>query len=155
MKRIACLIAFSLTTTLSLIAFAADHDAHADGHAAPAKGHRDNTALFPPHEPDASKATAPEKPQLLEPAFQAKIEGATTTLKWKESEGATEYHVQVATDPNFKWLVKEDHKVKGASFEVGGLEKGKTYFWRVAPWKNGNMAATNKGVFARSVFEVR
>jgi hypothetical protein len=151
MKQMAYLLILSLMTTLSQSAFAAGPDAgHGD-----AKAHRDNTTLFPPRVADGTMATAPEKPELLEPAFQAKVEGTSTNLTWKESAGADVYHVQVATDPNFKWLVKEDRNVKGSSFTADGLQAGKTYFWRVAPWKNGNMAATNKGRFSQSVFETR
>lgn len=115
--------------------------------------HRDNTALFPQPKADvANKGTAPKPVELVAPAMHAKVAGSSVKLEWKASDGANSYHVQVATDPNFKWLTADDHWVKGTSFEAKDLEKGKLYYWRVAPWKDGNMAAANKGFFTPSSF---
>ncbi|MBX3032610.1 MAG: fibronectin type III domain-containing protein [Bdellovibrionaceae bacterium] len=126
------------------------HDEHGGGQA-----HRDNTALFPQPKPDITRATPPAAPKLESPAFEAVINGDAATLKWQASNGATDYHVQVATDPNFKWLKAENHWVKSTSFDVSGLEKGKLYYWRVAAWKGDNNAATNKSPFAASSFETK
>ncbi len=123
--------------------------------AAEKEEHRDNAALFPPHHADSGKSTPPAAVKLLEPAFQAKLGGTETALTWEASQGATSYHVQVATDPNFKWLLSDEHFVTGTKFQAKGLEKGKTYYWRVAPWKDGNLAATNKGPFSNSIFEIQ
>lgn len=147
---ISLLIALSVSMFVSLTAFAAG-DAHGGG----GKAHRDNTTLFPQPVADHARGTAPASVKLTEPAMLAKVSGATTNLQWQASEGATAYHVQVATDPNFKWLKADEHWVKETSFQASGLEAGKTYYWRVAPWKDGNLASTNKGAFARSAFEVQ
>jgi hypothetical protein len=119
------------------------------------KSHKDNTTLFPKLNPDISMATPPPATKLSAPAFQAVINNDNTELAWMPSDGADRYHVQVATDPNFKWLFKDEHNIVGTKLNVSGLEKGKTYFWRVAPWKSGNMASTNKGTFTKSYFEVK
>lgn len=115
---------------------------------------RDNNALFPQPKMDAAKSTPPNPVKLVDPTMHQKMSGTSVTLKWEASETADAYHVQVATDPNFKWLKADDHWVKGTTFEAKDLEKGKSYYWRVAPWKNGNMAGTNKGAFAPSSFDV-
>ncbi len=116
-----------------------------------AKGHRDNTALYPPTVKNAEKSTAPAPPQLQHPEFMAKVPTATN-LKWAASETADVYHLQVATDANFKWLQVDDHNVKQTEFSLKNLEPGKKYYWRVAAWKNGNMPGTNKSFFASSSF---
>ncbi|MBX3040213.1 MAG: fibronectin type III domain-containing protein [Bdellovibrionaceae bacterium] len=149
MKKLELFLVLFASLTLSATSFAAaeEHDAHGGG-----LPHRDNTALFPQPKADPAKASAPAPAKLLEPAFSASVSGEAVTLKWAAVPTADVYHVQVATDPNFKWLKTDDHTVKGTELKVDGLEKGKTYFWRVAGWKNSNMAATNKGTFSSSTF---
>lgn len=141
--------AFGLTILMQNPALAAG-----DGHGGGGLPHRDNNALYPQPQADITKATPPPQAKLTEPKFQAKTETAVT-LRWEAATGADHYHVQVATDPNFKWLVTENHNVSGTSFEAKDLKPGTKYFWRVAGWKSDNMAATNKAAFAISTFETR
>lgn len=101
------------------------------------------------------KATLPGKVEIVEPQPLSKVTGATVTLKWKPSQGATVYHIQVATDPRFKWLVSENHNVAGESYEVSNLQQGQQYFWRVAGRAPENDASWTKGFFATSSFEVK
>lgn len=143
------LISFS-AFCLCLSAQAAD-DHHGEG----GKAHRDNAALFPQPKADLSKGTPPEAPQLSAPALGTVISSETVALSWRSADGATDYHVQVATDPNFKWLKVENHWVKDTQFEVSGLEKGHRYYWRVASWKKDNVAGANKSPFRASSFEVK
>lgn len=142
----------SLLSCLLLVSIGAHA---AGGEHGSGKAHRDNTTLFPQPQKDAAKGTAPASPEIVSPAFGSKVEGASVALTWKASEGADSYHVQVATDPNFKWLKADEHWVLGTSFEAKDLETGKHYYWRVAPWKNDNVAATNKGSFSVSSFETK
>ena len=139
----------NLTLFSALPGFASGGGEHTE---AP-KGHRDNGALFPPKQANSALSTAPSAPQLKSPEFMATTAG-DTELKWSPVENATVYHVQIATDVNFKWLVTDDHQVKDTSFKTNGLAKGKRYYWRVAAWKSDNMAATNKSYFAASAFTV-
>ncbi|PIS11912.1 MAG: fibronectin type III domain-containing protein [Bdellovibrio sp. CG10_big_fil_rev_8_21_14_0_10_47_8] len=94
--------------------------------------------LFPKKEADASKATRPAVVELLEPKALSKVSGSDVTLKWSEATGAESYHLQVATDPNFKWLVVNEAFVKGTSYDVKGLEAGLHYFWRVYGQRSEN-----------------
>lgn len=114
-----------------------------------------NLHLLAPPALNRAKATRPGKVILETPAAFAKVQGGSATLKWTESQGADSYHVQVATDPNFKWLVKNENFYKGTSMDVGGLEAGKQYFWRVAGMKGDNDPEYIKGFFANSSFEAR
>lgn len=97
-----------------------------------------NTNFFPKLQPSRGKGTQVPMVELLEPKALSKVSGGQVTLKWKEVEGADSYRVQVATDPNFKWLVKQEDFFKGNSYPVTGLEAGKHYFWRVYAWKTDN-----------------
>jgi hypothetical protein len=109
--------------------------------------------LFPPPQADHSKVARPAKPELVEPAFHSKTTAEAITLKWNAVATADAYHLQVATDPNFKWLVNEEMMTKNTSFEVKGLKPATHYFWRVAALKTDNTQTYMKGWFASSEFE--
>lgn len=113
---------------------------------------RDMNALFPPPQPNPVLGERPNKPELTAPTYFQKVGDSKVTLQWKEVPNAESYHVQVATDPNFKWLVKEENLYKGTSLEVSGLEGGKHYFWRVSGMKPSNKAGHIQGFFASSMF---
>lgn len=153
------LIFFIATLSFAVPTLAAEDKGHgtADGHnTAPSPiVHRENSSLFPPKKADPSKSTPPATPKLVAPKFQEELAAGDVTLKWEDVPTASVYHVQVATDPNFKWLKIDDHSVRATTLDVKGLEKGRLYFWRVAGWKNDNMAATSHGQFAVSTFEVK
>lgn len=139
--------AFCLALTLSPFA-RSNEGAAAEGHAAEAE----NIGIAQPQF-EASKSFAPAKPKLVGPAPMATVSGQVT-LKWEAVDSASDYHVQVATDPNFKWLVSEDHFVKGTEFNFAA-EAGKTYWWRVAARKADNKATHSKSFFASSTFTAK
>ena len=139
MKILVSVVAFMTTLTFGLQTLAAEAE-------------RDMSALFPKPQPNLALSERPEKPTLQEPAFEQKVTGDSVTLKWNEAKGAESYHVQVATDPNFKWLVKEEQLYKGNSLTVNGLQTGKHYFWRVAGLKPENKNGHIKGPFNGSMF---
>lgn len=101
------------------------------------------------------KATLPGKIEILEPKTLSKVSGTAVTLKWTPAAGAKVYHIQVATDARFKWLLTENHNVTGESFEVANLQQGQQYFWRVAGRSPENDPSWTKGFFATSSFEVK
>lgn len=97
-------------------------------------------------------AATPAKTTLLSPDFMQTVSAAKVQLKWKDVSDAPEYHVQVATDPNFKWLTIDQNNVKENKFEATGLEAGKTYFWRVASVNTGKTNTHQKSSFVQSSF---
>lgn len=143
MKLMVSLLMFSITLALTAPALASG--GHGDLEA------RMN-ALFPPKHADISKGIAPAKPELVAPAYFTVVNGSQVKLEWKAVEGADEYRLQVATDPNFKWLVTNENFLKDTSFEVTGLEAGKHYFWRVAAIKSDNASTHRVSFFAASMF---
>lgn len=82
----------------------------------------------------------------------AQLAQGPVTLRWQAAENADVYHVQVAKDPAFKWLVKNEQNVQGTSLEVSELEQGNNYWWRVAARKPANDPKYTKGFFSRSSF---
>jgi hypothetical protein len=143
----------SLTFTFAAFANAPEHKAsHANTHASQSGA---NLNLFPPPQADSAKASRPNKPELTEPNFHAKITGDSVTLKWNAVDSVNAYHLQVATDPNFKWIVSESPMMSETSFQVSGLQKSTHYFWRVAAVKSENDATYMKSWFSGSEFEVQ
>jgi hypothetical protein len=104
---------------------------------------------------DKSKATLPGKVELVEPKPFSTVSGTSIELQWTAAEGATSYRVQVAKDPNFKWLVSQQDFITETKTTVSGLEAGTEYHWRVFPWKKDNDPAWTSGFSSRSVFTVK
>jgi hypothetical protein len=111
-------------------------------------------SLFPTKTPDKSLSQVPVTPDLVEPGFLASV-NKTVSLRWTAAYGADNFHLQIATDPNFKWLVLNEKFVQTNTFEFTAPETGKKYYWRVAGHSNGNKAGYTKSNFASSVFEVK
>jgi hypothetical protein len=153
MKILVSVFAFVLTLTLAFNTLASE-ESHG-GHGGHEELSKKMNSLFPEKEANLAARKAPEKPALTSPAYFAAIKGNAVKLEWKASEGAEEYHVQVATDPNFKWLVTENFAVKGTSFDLSTLEAGKQYYWRVAAVKPNNWSTFRKSFFATSMFETQ
>lgn len=117
------------------------------------EGHKDWNEVFKQPEQNPGKSTLPAKTQLIEPAFLAQIPGTEVTLKWNAVEGdLIRYHLQVATDPNYKWLVVNQHLATFTEYTLKDLKKGQQYFWRVYTYKTDNMAAYSKSAAISSAF---
>lgn len=147
MKIAASLLAFALTLTLTSVSLA--EGGHGGGHGNLAEK---MNSLFPEPQAQPEKRAVPAKPDLSSPAYFSEVKGDKVELKWTAVPGADEYHVQVATDPNFKWLVANEYHHKTTSFEATGLEAGKHYFWRVSAVKSKNWDTFRKSFFATSMF---
>lgn len=156
MKILLSILAFAMTLTLankSVAAGGGHGEGHGDGHkSAVHDPSEEMNKLFPPKKADPTKRVPPAKPELVSPEYHATVDSKAVELKWNEVEGATHYHVQVAKDPNFKWLVSNNDVVKGTSFKAEGLEAGKTYFWRVLTVNSNMEQLFTKSPFAPSSF---
>ncbi len=109
-------------------------------------------SLYPEKQKNPALSARPQKVKLTSPKFLATAAIPSVKLEWAESEGATSYHVQVATDPNFKWLVANENFVKTNSYQVSNLQPGQKYFWRVASVKDENDSSFTKSLFVSSIF---
>lgn len=128
------------------------HGEGADHHAELAKK---MNSLFPEKQKDPTHVQRPDVAKLVAPKFLDKVSGTTAKLQWTAGTNATSYHLQVATDPNFKWLVANELNVAGTSFDVANLEAGKRYFWRVASVNATNESMYTKSIFVSSAFDTK
>ncbi len=156
MKIVFALFVFflALGLTFKTIAEEQSHESHKSEHSA---GHSELSdrmnSLFPEKQKDPTMSNRPVQTKLEEPKFLSKVSAGTVKLQWTETAGATNYHLQIATDPNFKWLLINDHWVKDTSYDFTSVEPGKRYFWRVASVKNDNISMYTKSLFVSSVFD--
>jgi hypothetical protein len=118
-------------------------------------GDKKHHHIFPRKEANKALSDRPGTVELLEPKALSQVSGTEVTLKWKPVENAESYKVQVATDPNFKWIVSQVEFHNETDFKVSGLEAGKHYFWRVFAKKPGNEATFSTGFGTFSSFEVK
>ena len=75
-------------------------------------------------------AGVPTAPQLIAPSNAVNEVPGSVELRW-ESEGATAWDLQVATDSLFTELVEDIAGLVVKRFEVRELERLTTYYWRV------------------------
>ncbi|MGE3756420.1 MAG: fibronectin type III domain-containing protein [Pseudobdellovibrionaceae bacterium] len=120
--------------------------------AIPAQASESGYKFLPQPTPDAAKAEPPPSPKLSSPEAYTVINEQSVTLKWEAVAESDFYTVQVATDPNFRWMSKNESMFKGTEITVN-VEPGRHYFWRVASNKANNQPGTMKSYFATSTFE--
>lgn len=122
-------------------------------------GHDDLTSkmnsLFPEKQQNAAQRARPEIVKLTTPTFLSTVGAGNVKLEWSAAEGATGYHLQIATDSNFKWLIIDDPLVKTNSFDFSKAEAGQRYFWRVSSTKYENKTTFTKSLFTSSAFDVK
>lgn len=148
MKILVSILAFALTILATMPSIA--EEAHKGGHEnLPQK----MNALFPQPQPQPSKRELPAIPVLVNPVFNAQVSEGKVELKWEPVANATEYHLQVATDTEFKWIVLENYHLKSTNYEITALTPGARYYWRVAAVNTKNWNTFKKGFFAKSSFQ--
>lgn len=148
-KYLISILVFVLTLGISLDSVSAD-----GSHSGPGQ-HRDMTVLFPKKIGNTELISRPERPELVAPSFLAQVPNDNFTLEWKAVEGADKYHVQIATDGAFKWLVVDATLLTTTNFKPTGLETGKKYFWRVFAYKTQNEDGYKKSLSNFSAFLVK
>jgi hypothetical protein len=111
-------------------------------------------SLFPTKQPNPEKAARPATVETKSPAFLTTVGAGDVKLEWSPATNATAYHLQVATDPNFKWLVVNEKFVKETTYTLKA-ESGKRYFWRVAGFNGDNNSMYTKSNFVSSAFNVK
>ncbi len=78
--------------------------------------------------------SAPPMPTLQSPNDGATNVTSSSNLVWRSANGATSYHVQIASDAAFNTIVFDKDKITSTSLSlssVTGLVSGNTYYWRV------------------------
>jgi hypothetical protein len=98
--------------------------------------------------------TSPLPPMLASPVNGAVNQALSPTLQWGSSIGATTYRLQVSPNPAFTsgTLVVDDSALVSTSRQVGPLDTGMTYYWRVnAANSAGASAYSSSWSFATQV----
>jgi len=111
-------------------------------------------SLFPTKMPNPEVSARPALVEIKAPTFLGNVGAGPVKLEWNVVKGATNYHVQVATDPNFKWLVVNEKFIKENSYNFTA-EAGHRYYWRVASYKGDNTTSFTKSNFVSSAFNVK
>jgi len=73
----------------------------------------------------------PPPPQLISPIANQENTDAHIHFKWEPSPRADSYRIQVSLFRDFSQRTLDRSNVKQTDFELGNLEEGKTYYWRV------------------------
>jgi hypothetical protein len=77
------------------------------------------------------ESQAPAPPGLLSPADGDTSVSTHPTLSWTALLGDVSYQVQVSDTVDFSRLTVDDDSIATASFDLTGLSKPVTYYWRV------------------------
>ncbi|WP_373494067.1 Ig-like domain-containing protein [Aquiflexum sp.] len=80
---------------------------------------------------DSEKVVVPTTPVLISPADGSKDLDTSIKLSWKNVENADTYRLQVSLTKDFSNRVLDSSSLKETYFQLGNLEEGKTYYWRV------------------------
>lgn len=72
-----------------------------------------------------------QAPQIIAPENNSKFLKSPITFQWTDFDKATNHHIQIAKDPNFKVLVVNDSTLKQPTFTISDIETNTTYYWRV------------------------
>jgi len=85
-----------------------------------------------PQSKDKEQPTLPD-PALVSPTEASVVDAGNVVLSWAAVEGASEYFLEIARDPQFEDLVLNENlgNVTEVAFENRFEPDGVTYFWRV------------------------
>jgi hypothetical protein len=87
--------------------------------------------------PDLVNAIATKISNLIYPVSGKVIRGLRPTIRWGETQGASQYRIQVSSGSTFQSLTYDQY-VTIAEFRFpSDLTKNITYFWRVSAFING------------------
>lgn len=84
---------------------------------------------------------APAVPTLASPIHKAMNQSLSMTLSWNPASNAQTYHMQFGLDSLFTAVVVDDSLLTSQQREIGPLEEGKTYYWRVRAKNEGGTSA--------------
>jgi hypothetical protein len=82
----------------------------------------------------------PPTPALLSPSNGAPFLPTNPVLRWNAASGASSYYLQLGTSTLFSTNVVDDSLLTGTSRQVGPLQNGQTYYWRVRAKNSGGVS---------------
>ena len=69
-------------------------------------------------------------PVFIAPANTSTLAGLSSTLSWGSVTGATKYHIQVSTDPNFG-SIYDEQSTTSLTYSFSSTSYNTLYYWRV------------------------
>jgi hypothetical protein len=75
--------------------------------------------------------TIPDPPSLSSPSDGTQLTTTDVTFQWSAVSNATDYEIQISSDPLFNDVI-EDYTTGGSTSFVWTFDAGGTYYWRVA-----------------------
>ncbi len=84
---------------------------------------------------------APDQVTLISPLTQSINTPIPVLLRWNPSTRSEGYRVQLSNIPDLNVAVLADVNVTNTFFSVTNLNKGQTYYWRVAAFNSGGQGA--------------
>ncbi|MEW5798553.1 MAG: fibronectin type III domain-containing protein [Bacteroidota bacterium] len=78
-----------------------------------------------------ASAQVVEKTGLASPSDGATNQQLTIVLQWRAASGASSYQLQVSQSPTFDSTTVNQSGIETTTYEIGSLEREKTYYWRV------------------------
>jgi hypothetical protein len=96
---------------------------------------------------------APAAATLTSPEDGATGVATRAALIWQGSSGATEYRLQVSSEPDFLRPEVDQGGIAGTSYAVDGLARDSTYYWRVQAGGAGGLSAWSSVRSFRTVAE--
>jgi hypothetical protein len=83
----------------------------------------------------------PAMPVLSLPVANAKNVPISTTISWQYAARAARYHLQLAADTAFEFIILQDSTIADTLRTLDSLEYYTTYFWRIRATNVGGMSA--------------
>jgi hypothetical protein len=78
-----------------------------------------------------TKTAGLEAPKLILPLNGSTNLPLTQSLSWSGNSNAKCYHLQISTDTGFRNVILNDSTISSTSKEIGPLEVGAKYYWKV------------------------
>ncbi len=75
--------------------------------------------------------TRPQPPVQLKPTPAQVFRATAPQLQWSDSAEADRYHLQIATDENFKQIIVDQKDLKSTKFDTSEWPDIQGYYWRL------------------------
>lgn len=86
------------------------------------------------------EVSVPAVPELISPGNQAELLPVNPILVWSASSKATSYNIQISLVNDMSISFAEASGINTTSFQLDSLQRGTTYYWRVAAVNNSGIS---------------
>ncbi len=100
-----------------------------------------STSIWSPAQRFITVPDPPATPVLMAPAVNAKNIPVSTIMSWQYAARAARYHVQLAADTAFEFIVRQDSTIADTLWALDSLDYYAVYYWRVKATNVGGTSA--------------